>query len=429
MNNSVNDFLDFLKVSTTTYHTVLECERRLLAAGFTKLNMNETWCMQPSGKYYVLPNHAMCVAFTVASEMHRLNGLKLIVTHNDSPCFKIKTRPEMVFENCLKLNTEVYGGPILNTWLDRLLSIAGKVVLKSDDILNPKIAFVDLKKTILTIPNLAIHMNRKINEGVALNPQIDLLPVLGLIDKQCQTDGYLVRLIAQELQVEASDILDFDLFVYLAEEGALIGVEEELISAPRLDNLSMVYASIEALINSGHEKGINLAVCFNHEEVGNTSIEGADSTLLAMITERIMMGYNKTKDQYYRMLDHSFMISADAVHAHHPNLSEKSDPTNKVLMNKGVTIKGSAGKSYSTDSESAGVFMQLCLQAQVPVQRFSNRSDQPGGKTLGPVANKYLPISTVDVGLPMWAMHSAREVVGVSDFYDMMKVFNTFYEC
>lgn len=425
----VADFFDFLKTSTTAYQTVIECERRLRAAGFTKLNMKESWCIQPNGRYYVIPYDAILVAFTVASEMHSLNGFKIITSHNDSPCFKIKSKPEITYQNCLKLNTEVYGGPILNTWLDRLLSIAGKVVLKSEDVFKPKTAFVDLKKTVLTIPNLAIHMNSKINDGLALNPQIDLMPVLGVIDSSCETEGYLVKLIAKELQVDPSEILDFDLFVYLAEEGTLIGLDESLISAPRLDDLAMVYSSIEALIQTKYNNGVNIAVCFNHEEVGNTSIEGAESNLLAIITERILMGSNKTKEQYYRILDQSFMISADATHAHHPNLSEKGDVTNKVLMNKGITIKNSAKKNYGTESESAGVFIQLCNKALVPVQRFANRSDIAGGKTLGPIVSKYLPIKSVDVGLPMWAMHSSREVVGVKDFFDMLRVFQTFYEC
>lgn len=425
----VVDFLNFIEVSTTAYQTVIECERRLIAAGFTRLTMKESWCIQPAGKYYIIPYDAMLVAFTGASEMHRLNGFKIIASHNDNPSFKIKAKPEITLGNCLKLNTEVYGAPILSTWLDRLLSIAGKVVLRSEDVLKPRTAFVDLKKVVLTIPNLAIHLNKKINEGVALNLQIDMLPVLGLIDNTCESQGYLMKLLAKELQVDPTEILDFDLFIYLAEKGALIGIEENLISAPRLDNLAMVYASMEALIEAHHDKDIHIAVCFNHEEVGSTSIEGADSNLFSLITERILMGYNKTKEQYYRMLDQSFMISADATHAQHPNLSEKSDLTNTVLMNKGITIKNSAQKNYGTESESAGAFIQLCEKAKVPVQRFANRSDIPGGKTLGPIASKYLPIQSVDVGLPMWAMHSSREVVGAQDFIDALKVFKTFYEC
>lgn len=424
----IEDFFGFIEASTTAYQTVLECERRLLAAGFTKLNMDESWRIQPSGRYYVVVYDAIMVAFTVAPEMHRLNGFRIIASHNDNPCFKIKSKPEMVFENCMKLNTEVYGDPILSTWLDRLLSIAGKVVLRSDEILKPRTAFVDLKKTVLTIPSIAIHMNKKVNEGIALNPQVDMIPVLGLLEDQCEAEGYLIKLIAKELQVDPSDILDFDLFVYLAEVGTFIGKDETLISAPRLDDLAMVYTSMEALSSTEHEHGINISVCFNHEEVGSASVEGADSSLLSIITERIIMGYNKTKEQYFRMIDQSFMISVDAAHAHHPNLSEKGDPTNRVLMNKGITIKNSARKSYGTQSESAGIFMQLCEEAKVPVQRFANKSDMIGGKTLGPIVSKYLPIQSVDVGMPMWAMHSAREVIGVQDFLDTLKVFKTFYK-
>ncbi|MBC7960929.1 MAG: M18 family aminopeptidase, partial [Vallitaleaceae bacterium] len=299
----VSDLFNFLEASTSAYHAVLECERRLVEKGYVKLDMSVNWSIGASQKYYVMPNDSMLVAINVASEMHKLNRFKVIAAHNDSPSFKVKTKSEMTYENCLKLNTEVYGAPILNTWLDRVLALAGKVALKSEDILQPNIKYVDLKNCLLTIPNIAIHMNRKMNEGVTLNPQVDLLPILALIEDKLEAKGYLTNLIAKALNVQASDILDFDLFLYLTEKGALIGADEDLISAPRLDDLAMVYASMQALMNSEVSRGINVAVCFNHEEVGNTSIEGADSNVLAMIMERLTLAYNNTKEQYYRMLD------------------------------------------------------------------------------------------------------------------------------
>lgn len=429
----INDFFEFLGDATTPYQTVLACERRLIKAGFSKLNMDENWSMNPKGKYYVIPYDSIIIAFTVANEMHHLDRFKIIISHNDSPCFKIKSKPEMVDGNVMKLNTEVYGGPILNTWMDRPLSIAGKVGLRSDDIFQPKVKYVDLKKPLLTIPNLAIHMNPKVNEGVELNKQVDMMPVIGLTNnekdkKNNDKDGYLVGIIADALGVSKNDVLDYDLFVYLAEQGMTIGVDEMMISGPRLDNLAMVYSSFEALMGSNNPIGIQMAVCFNHEEVGSTTIEGADSTLLSIIAQRIVLSFNKPIEHYYRMLKGSYMISGDAAHGTHPNAPEKGDPTNSVRLNEGITIKNSARKSYATDSESAAIFIQLCEKADVKVQRFANRSDMIGGMTLGPVAGKYLPIRTVDVGMPMWAMHSAREIIGAQDFEDTIKVFETFYQ-
>lgn len=425
-----NDFFEFLKSATTPYQTVLECEKRLIKAGFTKLNMEENWSMSSKGKYYVIPYDSMIVAFTVANEMHHLDRFKVIVSHNDSPCFKIKSSPEMMDGNVMKLNTEVYGAPILNTWLDRPLSIAGKVSLRSKDIFQPRIRYVDLKKPVLTIPNIAIHMNPKVNEGIGLNKQVDLLPVMTLVDDNCdfEKEGYLVGIIADALGVAADDILDFDLFVYSIEDGMVMGIEDKMISGPRLDNLAMVYASFEALMATENPLGVQMAVCFNHEEVGSTTIEGAESTLLSIITQRIISGFKKPIEHYYRMLNGSFMISADAAHGTHPNAPEKGDPTNRVRLNEGITIKNSAKKSYATDSESAAVFVQICEKAEVKVQRFANRSDMVGGKSLGPIAGKFLPIKTVDVGMPMWAMHSVREIIGTSDFEDTLKVFETFYQ-
>ncbi len=421
------DFLAFLEKATTPYQTVLEYERRLINAGFVRLNMEESWSMSPMGRYYVIPYDSVLVAFTVANEMHNLDRIKIIASHNDSPCFKIKPNPEMLDGNILKLNTEVYGGPILNTWMDRTLSIAGKVGLKSQDLFQPCIRYVDLNKILLTIPNIAIHMNKKVNEGLELNRQVDLLPVLGLWDKDNNKKDYLIQLISEALLVQPTDILDFDLYLYIAEKGAVIGADEQLISAPRLDNLAMVYTSFEALINSRNMNGIQMAVCFNHEEIGSTTLEGADSSLLSIITQRIMMAFNRSTEQFYRILNNSFMISADGAHGTHPNAPEKGDPTNEVRLNEGVTIKSSAKKHYSTDCESAAVFLQLCEKAGIKVQRFVNRSDLVGGKTLGPITSKYLPIRTVDVGIPMWAMHSAREVIGIDDFVDSLSVFKLFY--
>lgn len=423
----VKDMIAFINKSTSPFHAVIESKRMLLNNGFVELNMAEDWALQVGSKYFIIPFPSTIIAFTLGKDMFE-HRLKIINSHTDSPGFKIKPNPEMVVENYVKLNTEVYGGPILNTWMDRLLSIAGKVALKSQHPMKPEIRYIDFKKPVLTIPNLAIHMNREINKGVELNKQKDVLPMIGQINEELEKENYLGKEIAKLLDVNVKDILDYDLFVYLAERAQLIGVNEEFISSPRLDNLSMVYASIISLIHSSNEDSINIAVCFDNEEIGSRTKQGADSLLLNNILERISLGLNKTMPQHYRMFEDSFVISADAAHAVHPNSPEKHDPTNKPCINKGVVIKLSSNQSYMTDCESTAIFQQICEKASVPYQKFVNRSDSVGGKTLGPISTSYLPIKGVDVGVPMLAMHSVRELMGTDDLYDMVKVFNCFYE-
>jgi aspartyl aminopeptidase len=427
MENYTNDFLDFLKNATNPYHAVIECESILQENNFIKLSMEDEWNLEHGGKYYIIPYPSSIIAFTLGTNRLITDGFRIIASHTDSPCLKIKPMPEMVVENYMKVNTEVYGGPILNTWMDRLLSFGGRVVLKSDNIRKPKIRYIDYKKPVMTIPNLAIHMNSDINKGIELNKQKDLLPIMGQIDKDTNKEKYLLNLIGKEIGESPENILDYDLYVYLAEEGVVTGVDGEFVSAPRLDDLSMVYASIKGIINGEHKDGINIAACFDNEEIGSRTKQGADSNLFAIITERIAIALGKSKTQYYRMLSDSYMISADGAHGLHPNYPEKNDPTNKPTVNKGIAIKINASKKYSSDAVSIGVFQQLCEKEGVEVQKFVNRSDLTGGSTLGTIATKYLPISAVDIGVPMLAMHSSREIMGTNDFLDTIKLFTGFY--
>lgn len=420
----IDDFFKFIKKATTPYQTVLECESRLDEGKFIKLSLEDEWHLDEGGRYYLSPYSSMIIAFTIGSKI-REDGYRIIATHTDSPCLKIKPMPEIIVENYVKINTEVYGGPILNTWMDRLLSFAGKVVLKSNNIRKPIVKYIDISRPIMTIPNLAIHMNSDINKGIELNRQKDLLPIIGQVKEDDKQKNYLMKLICKELGVNIDDILDYDLFVYLAEDGILTGVNEEFISGPRLDDLSMVYASIEAIIDSIHEDGVNIAVCFDNEEIGSMTKQGADSNLLEIVTKKISKGLSK--NNYFGMLTNSFMISADGAHGLHPNYPEKNDPTNKPVVNKGITIKINASKRYASDAESIGVFQQLCQEEKVNIQKFVNRSDLTGGITLGSIATKYLPIQVVDVGVPMLAMHSSREIMGVNDFIDSLKIFKKFF--
>lgn len=428
MNTQLELLFEFIKKATTPYHAVLEAENMLKQAGFEKLQMSDNWRVKSKGKYYVVPYDSMMVAFTVPNEMHKLDQFKIIASHTDSPCFKLKSRTSIATDGYIKLNTEVYGGPVFSTWFDRPLSLAGKVALRSDNIFKPVIQYVDFKKPLLVIPNQPIHLNRKVNEGIEINPQKDLLPLFAEKKDNIPLDEYLNQLLAKQLDVKSGDILEYDLFVYLLEEPQRVGLEEPWILSPRLDNLAMVYSSINALIKAENSHGINIAACFDNEEIGSRSIQGADSDLLSIITERILIAYDKTKEQYYRMLDGSLIISADAAHAIHPNAVEKYDETNRIRLNQGIAFKTSASKRYASDCESIAILQQLCQQEAIPCQKFANRSDQPGGMTLGPIVSQYLPIKTVDMGLPMLAMHSSKEMIGCQDFINSLKLFEAFYK-
>ncbi len=427
MNNSLmNEVLEYMENSTSSFHAVLEAEKMLVSRGFELLAMDEPWSIKSGGSYYLIPYASSIIAFTVGKNFMQ-EGIRIIASHTDSPCFRVKPQPEMQTENYLMLNVEVYGGPILNTWMDRLLSMAGKVALRSDNPFKPKVAFVDFKKALMTIPNLAIHMNREVNKGVELNPQKDMLPLITQIKDGLEKDGLLMSLIAQELNVKEEDILDFDLFVYLAEKPQLVGLHNEFVSASRLDNKLMVYSSVKALIDSQKEYGLNIVVAFDNEEVGSRTKQGADSMLFNMFLDRLADTMGVTKSNYYKALSDAFMMSADAGHALHPNIPEKNDLTNKPLLNEGILIKLSANQSYVTDCETTAVIQELCRKQNISCQKFVNRSNIRGGQTLGPIASAYLPIKAVDIGLPMLAMHSARELVGSKDVEDMLKLMKQFF--
>lgn len=428
IDEKILDFLTFVEEATSPFHTVQACEKRLMKKGFAKLDFEMNWSLDGLGKYYVKPFPNMLVGFTNSKEMHLLDAFRIIASHNDFPGFKIKPIPEIKTDGFMKLNTEVYGAPIFSSWMDRLLSFSGVVVLKSENVLNPRMQLLDMKRPLLTIPNLAIHLNKDVNEGVKISAQKEMIPIIDLVETSFEKENYLVNLLAKELSVQPEEILDFDLTIYCAESGCLIGNNEDMISAPRLDNLSMVYASFEALMESSNSRGINMAVCFDHEEVGSTTHSGASSLLLADIMKRILIANNRTEEQYFRTYAKSFVISADVANGIHPNSQEKYDPTTRIHLNQGVAIKYSGKQKYATDAQSAGVLKQLCKLAGIQWQQLANHSDHPGGQSLGPLMNQFLPIRTVDAGIPILAMHSAREIIGKQDLLDIGSLFKIFYQ-
>ncbi|WP_252247635.1 M18 family aminopeptidase [Clostridium sp. ZS6] len=425
--NTAKDLLNFINNSKSAFHSAHEVKSILDKEGFVEIKECDKWDLKHGGKYYVMKNESAIIGFEIGSGDIAEEGFRLIGAHTDSPGFRIKPHAEMTVEDhYVKLNTEVYGGAILSTWFDRPLSMAGRVTLKGSNPLKPQVKLVDLNKPILIIPSLAIHMNRTINEGYEYNKQKDTLPLLTMATDKLEKDGYLLKLIAESLNVKEKEIVDFDLFVYEYEKGCLFGMNEEFISAGRLDDLWMVYAGLVALLQSKSNKATKVLVALDNEEIGSLTSQGANSSLLENILERITLALGKDREDFKRSLSNSVMISADLAHALHPNYIEKHDPTNRPLVGKGPVIKIAASGSYSTDSYAAAIFKQICKNVDVPCQEFVNRSDVKGGTTIGPITASKLNIPVIDMGAPLLSMHSVRELASVKDNEYTIKAFTEF---
>ncbi len=423
------ELLNFIQESPTNFHAVQTIKKQLLNQGFSQLFSGESWHLETGGKYFVTKNHSSLFAFIPGTGNIAENGFKIICAHSDSPTFRIKPAAEMITAGkYLKLNTEVYGGPILYTWFDRPLSLAGRVMIKSDNPLKPATCFVNFKRPLLVIPHLAIHFNRTINEqGNPLSKQKDMLPVLGMVNEHFEKENLLYKLIAEELQIGPEDILDFDLTLYNYEKGCLTGLDEEFISCGKLDDLAMAHAGLKALLESKECKKTKILAIFDNEEVGSGTKQGAGSPILRTIVERIVLELSEKPEDLYRAIHNSFLISADMAHALHPNYPEKHDPTNHPVINGGPVIKINANQKYVTDGDSAAVFKTICRMAGVPCQEFVNHSDMAGGSTLGNILLSQMEMRGVDIGNPMWAMHSVREMAGTQDHDYVIKAFTTFY--
>jgi aspartyl aminopeptidase len=421
--------VDFCYTSPTAFHAVASTRNILEKNKFQQLSEADEWKIKAGGRYYIIRNDSALIAFIAGSKPVTSTGFRIVGAHTDSPCFRIKPAPEMVSEEkYLKINTEVYGGPILSTWFDRPLSIAGRVVCRSSDLLKPAVKLVNIARPVCIIPNIAIHMNPDANTGFAPNKQVDTIPVLGQISQKLEEKGFLQKMLAAELKLKPTEILDFDLFLYEHEKGCLTGAGNEFISAGRIDNLASVLSGIEALCSAGKPASTCVMACFDHEEVGSSTSQGADSQILADLLERIVIGLGGGRSEFFRALAKSFIISADGAHAVHPNLGGKADPTSRPIVNGGIAIKLSANRSYTSDAVSGAVFAQICEKAGVKVQRFVNRSDMRGGSTIGPISSTHVGIASVDVGIPMLAMHSIRELCGVEDNAAMRKALCEFFK-
>ena len=427
---------------TSPYGVIHHAKDRLEKAGALSLSMKEKWSLSPNSLYYVSTSDTAIVAFTTPSEDATNNGpfLRMAAAHTDYPSFRIKPAPDFSKELYVQVNTEGYGGAILQTWLDRPLGVSGKVCLKGENPFTPDIRFFDSKKAILYIPSLAIHMNREVNKGVELNKQTHLMPIADVISSAMKKEGldkeYFMSYLAESLECEKEDILDFDLTVYNAEPGELIGIKDTLYSAPRLDNLTSCDALITALISAynnrrnncidnsgdcndsdkfGSFRGIQLISLFDHEEIGSSTKQGAASAMLRDVISRIMLALSFSEETMLQILYDSILLSTDVAHGMHPNYISKMDPILHPSLGNGICIKTASQQSYATDTESIAIFEALCNSAGVTVQRFVNRSDAAGGSTLGALSQRFLPVRTIDIGVPILAMHSARELMAVSD--------------
>ena len=378
------------------------------------------WNLETGKTYLITQADSSLFAFTIgrdfvpeqAAEPEQM--LRMAAAHTDHPCLYIKSNPEIDTRGYGKLNVEVYGGAILNTWLDRALSVAGKVVIKSDHVFEPEVRILDMKRPLFTIPNLAIHLNREVNKGIELNRQTDLEPLAFVDGTQVEKDFFL-SLIAKELRVSVSEILDYELYLYNCDAGDVLGIQEDMISAPRLDNITSVEACLQGLLKQQRPKGMNLIALFDNEEIGSRTKQGADSELLYRILKKIYRSLGVEEETSETAIVNGFALSLDVAHGFHPNKPEKSDPTNANPLGKGVVIKRSSAQNYVTDSEAVATAMMIFENEGIPYQKFASRSDVSQGGTLGSLASKYLPMKMVDMGVPLLAMHSARELMAVAD--------------
>lgn len=414
--------LEFIEQSPSCFHAVWNLKSELVKAGYIELAENANWEIAWGGRYFVTRNDSSIIAFQLPKNSAK--GFHMVASHSDSPTFKVKENPEMTVENqYVKLNTEKYGGMILSTWLDRPLSVAGRIAVRENGQIVTKLVNID--KDLLVIPNVAIHMNREMNKGVEYNPQVDMLPLFGA--SEGAEEGSFLELIAKVADVQSENILGHDLFLYVREKGRIIGGKEEYVLSPKLDDLQCAYVSMEALLESKPAEYINVCAVFDNEEVGSGTRQGADSTFLEDVLVRISEALGMSRGEYARLVADSFLISADNAHAVHPNHPEKADPTNRPYLNGGIVIKYHGSQKYTTDAISGAKMKDLCEKAGVPCQTYANRSDIAGGSTLGNISTAHVSVASVDIGLPQLAMHSAVETAGMKDTEYALKALKVFY--
>ncbi len=418
------NLLSLLNKGTSPHMVVEEALRQLKEAGFEEIHFEDTWNLE-AGKKYVWNHHdTTFFAFTLPKD--GVKEIRMAAAHTDYPGPRIKPTPDMKNGGYQQLNIECYGGMILNTWLDRPLGVSGRVALRGENPWKPKMVHYSSNRGIFTIPNLAIHMNREVNKGVELNKQVDMLPIFGLEGEVEKEEGFL-DFLAEELKVSKEDILDYELALYCTEKAECLGKNQELLSSPRLDNLTSVQAVLDG-IKEASDQVLCIGMAFDHEEVGSKTKQGAGSSMLSILLDRIGMSLGIDREEMMRLIYQGILLSVDVAHGLHPNQMGKADPSNRPVLGKGACIKIASGQSYATDAQALAIIKGLCQQKEIPFQIFVNRSDIPGGSTLGSIASSFLPVRTVDLGVPILAMHSARELMGRADMDSLSRMVTTFFQ-
>ncbi|MGC2873867.1 M18 family aminopeptidase [Ihubacter sp. mB4P-1] len=414
------ELLTFLDASPSCFHAVKNISDQLTKYGFTQLAENQRWEIRPGGKYFVTRNGSSLAAFTIPEK--KIKGWRIAASHGDSPCLKIKENPEIAVENhYIQLNIERYGGIINNAWLDRPLSLAGRVIVKEDGRLVNKLVNID--RDLLLIPNIAPHLYRDINKH-EYNMQKEMLPIYGDISAK----GTFMKTVAEAAGVSEADILGHDLYLYVRQKGTVWGASREYIASSRLDDLHCAFASFKGFLSGGKSEHGAIYCLFDNEEVGSLTRQGAASTFLKDTMSRICDALSMSREDYLISLADSYMLSCDNAHAVHPSYTEKSDPSNRPYINEGIVIKYTAEQTYCSDGLSGAMFKDVCKRAGVPYQIFTNRSDSRGGSTLGNLSSAQVAVSTVDIGLPQLAMHSSYEIAGTKDTGYLVKAAEVFFE-
>jgi len=414
------ELLTFIEKSPSCYHVIQNLKKELATEGFKEVYEGKPWVLEEGGRYYVSRNGSSLIAFKVPGRTFK--GFQIISSHSDSPSFKVKENPEIeVEQQYVKLNVEKYGGMLYAPWFDRPLSVAGRILIKEGNQIQTKL--VNINRDLMLIPNLAIHLNRKVNEGYVYNAQEDMLPLFG----DAAAKGTFIKILAENARVQEESIIGSDLFLYNRMKGTFWGANEEYISSTKLDDLQCVFTSFNGFLAGSHPENVSVCCVLDNEEVGSTTRQGAASTFLKDTLMRISGEMEKSESEHLMALDTSFMISADNAHGVHPNYAVKTDPTNRPFLNQGIVIKYSANQKYTTDGVTAALFKLICEKAEVPFQTYMNRSDIEGGSTLGNISNTQVAVNSVDIGLAQLAMHSPYETAGVRDTYYMRKAAETFY--
>lgn len=429
----INRLLKFLDASPVNFLAARNIACELEQNGYRRIDPQQPLGELKAGdKVYVTKNDSSVYAFHLGRKPLAETGFHMICAHSDSPTFRVKPHAEMTGEGGLvRLNTEVYGGPILSTWFDRPLTLAGRVIVRGKDAMSPETMLMHVRRPLLQISNLAIHFNRQVNDGVKLSKQKDMLPLLGLLNDELEQGNLLMNVIVEELSkqrpVSHEDILDFDLYLADTQPACTFGVHDEFISSGRLDDLSMCFAGLEALIAAPESDTTQVLAIFDNEETGSQTKQGAGSPFLASMLMRIARQQSGSEEAYWQAVERAFMISADNAHAFHPNYAEKYDPTNHPMLGGGPAIKFNASQKYASDAVSAAIFAEICRKAGVPCQRFVNHSDVAGGSTLGNILASTVPLRGVDMGNGILGMHSCRETGSVADHEYCVRAFTEFY--